>query len=107
MHCYAHFKLHRLSDELVYEYDRMQCADGSVGYNRRDRDLWIVFKQDCGWVAYDEPPQCITSRSWDVLPQHQGDHPPEGIWVSRKGSKSYVYDLRYDDSTKSQFEDAR
>ena len=37
----------------------------------------------------------ILGRPWDVLPSEQGDAPPEGIWVSRKGPKSYVYDLVY------------
>lgn len=37
----------------------------------------------------------IYGRPWDVLPVDQGDVPPEGVWVSRKGAKAYVYDLVY------------
>ena len=92
---YEYFELHRLSDDLVYQFDRLQRADGSFGYRRRDQDLWITFKPDLGWVAFDEATQSLTGRCWDVLPQHQGDHPPPGIWISRKGFKSYVYELRY------------
>jgi len=33
--------------------------------------------------------------SWNVAAQAQGDHPPEGEWVSKKGNKSYVYSLIY------------
>jgi hypothetical protein len=41
----------------------------------------------------------LTGRPWDVLPKDQSpDHPPQGIWVSRKNEKSYVYDLVYTDS---------
>lgn len=32
-----------------------------------------------------------------VPPQEQGEYPPEGTWVSRKGPKSYVYELVYID----------
>jgi len=36
-----------------------------------------------------------TGRPWDTLPHQQGNYPPEGDWISRKGSKSYVYTLVY------------
>ncbi len=45
--------------------------------------------------AWDNVGQSCVGRPWNVLPQDQGDHPPEGEWVSRKGSKSYVYSLVY------------
>jgi hypothetical protein len=33
-------------------------------------------------------------RPWHVPPQDQSpEFPPEGDWVSKKGSKSYVYSL--------------
>jgi hypothetical protein len=95
MSSHAYFTLRRLSDDLVYEFDRMPRADGSIGYRRRDQDLWIVFKPAWGWVAYDETTLSITGRPWDVLPEDQSDYPPEGTWVSRKDSKSYVYELVY------------
>ena len=95
MQSYEHFQLHRLSDGLVYEFMRMTRIDGSVGYQRQDQDRWITFRPCLGWVAYDEAGDEITGRSWNTLPSEQGDHPPEGEWVSKKGVKSYVYDLRY------------
>lgn len=95
MNDYGHFELRRQSDELVYHFDRMYREDGSVGYKRRDADLWIVFQEDFGWIAIDESTGEIGGRSWNVLPQAQGDHPPEGEWVSKRGSKSYVYTLIY------------
>jgi hypothetical protein len=89
------FELHRQSDGLIYQFDRKIYRDGVYGYQRRDQDLWIIYKQKLGWVAYDDETQSLTGRSWDVLPELQGDHPPEGIWVSRKNEKSYVYELKY------------
>jgi len=95
MQSYEHFHLHRLSEGLVYEFMRVTRPDGSVGYQRQDQDLWITFRPHLGWVAYDEASNEITGRSWNTLPSEQDDHPPEGEWVSKKGVKSYVYDLRY------------
>ena len=92
---HTYFELRRLSDDLVYQFDRRQRPDGQFGYQRRDQDLWIVFKPELGWVAYDEDSQSVTGRPWNVLPKDQGDHPPQGEWVSKKGVKSYVYELKY------------
>ena len=92
---YDYFELQRLSDDLVYQFDRTPRPDGSFGYKRRDQDLWILFKADLGWVAYDEESGIVSGRPWNVLPPAQGDHPPEGDWVSKKGVKSYVYELKY------------
>lgn len=90
-----YFELHRQSDDLVYQFDRMVRADGQIGYKRRDKDLWIVHMPRLGWVAYDEKSELAQGRPWDVLPEDQGDHPPPGDWVSKKGAKLYVYELVY------------
>lgn len=46
-----------------------------------------------GWLG-DEESQTVMGRPWNVLPEDQpADCPPQGDWVSRKGAKSYVYDL--------------
>jgi hypothetical protein len=89
------FELRRLSDELVYSFERKQDSSGRVGYQRTDQDFWIVQKPSLGWVAWDEASQSVMGRPWNVLPEDQADHPPEGDWVSRKGVKSYVYRLIY------------
>lgn len=89
---YKYFQLQRQSDDLVYEFDRAKLPNGETGYKRRDQDLWITYKHDLGWVADGEAEQELYGRAWNVLPENQEtDHPPEGIWVSRKGVKSYVY----------------
>lgn len=93
---YDYFELHRLSDDLVYKFDRKTMSSGEVGYQRRDQDLWITYKLELGWVAWDEVAQSITGKPWSILPQKQDpDHPPEGDWVSRNGNKSYAYELKY------------
>ena len=92
---YEHFELRRMSDDLIYQFDRKPMPDGQIGYQRRDQDLWITYRPDWGWVAYDEATQSLTGRLWNILPKDQTDHPPEGEWVSKKGVKSYVYELKY------------
>ncbi|MEM8801694.1 MAG: hypothetical protein AAGF55_04090 [Pseudomonadota bacterium] len=37
----------------------------------------------------------VFGRPWNLPPKDQGRAPPEGVWVSRKGAKAYVYDLVY------------
>jgi hypothetical protein len=96
---YAYFELHRASDDLVYQFDRITSTSGETAYRRRDADLCITYRPTLGWVAYDEETQSLTGRCWDILPEAQDtDHPPVGIWVSRKGAKSYVYELIYSES---------
>ena len=89
------FALRRQSDALVCSFARNTRPDGTVGYQRQDQDLWIERRPGWGWVAWDPAGQSCTGRPWNVLPAAQGDHPPEGDWVSRKGAKSYVYSLVY------------
>ena len=93
---FEYFELHRLSDDLIYQFDRKERLDGTVGYKRHDQNLWITYRDQLGWVAYDEETQCIMGRPWNVLPSEQNkQHPPAGEWVSKKEGKSYVYELKY------------
>jgi hypothetical protein len=89
------FELRRKSDELVYVFVIDRQRDGCAAYKREDGDYWIIRRPEWGWVAWDEATQSCTGRPWNVLLRDQGDHPPEGEWVSKKGSKSYVYNLVY------------
>jgi hypothetical protein len=92
----THFELRRQSDGLVYAFTRKDRPDGLPGFQRTDQDLWIVYKGHLGWVAWDEDSQLVMGRPWTVAPEDQStDGPPEGDWVSKKGAKSYVYDLVY------------
>ncbi|MBU1173987.1 MAG: hypothetical protein KKH72_01190 [Alphaproteobacteria bacterium] len=87
------FELRRQVDDLVYRFRRQIGQDGRPAYKREDRDLWIVRSEQWGWISVLPEDGAISGRPWEVLPQNQGDSPPEGVWVSRKGDKSYVYDL--------------
>jgi hypothetical protein len=91
------FELRRQSDELVYRFTRVVGADGAPAWRREDLDVWIRRHPKLGWVAWDDENNVCTGRPWAVLPEDQGDDPPEGDWVSRKGPKSYAYSLVYVD----------
>jgi hypothetical protein len=96
MQGHEHFQLRRLQDDLLYHFDRQRRPDESIGYKRRDQDLWIIFLAEYGWVAVDEVTGAITGRPWNSLLKDQTEeYPPEGEWVSKKGIKSYVYELKY------------
>ena len=92
---WGRFELRRQSDDLVYTFVRERFDDGTAAYKRQDQDLWIVHRPEWGWVAWDHASDTCMGRPWNTLPHQQADHPPEGDWVSRKGSKSYVYTLVY------------
>jgi hypothetical protein len=98
---YSAFELHRQSDDLIYRFQRGNLPSGVHGFRRDDNpDLWITWRgPDTGWVAFDDTGVYgSTGRPWDIPPHDQDpDHPPEGIWVSRKNEKSYVYKLVYVD----------
>ena len=95
MNDYDYFELHRLSDGLVYQFDKLKLPNGNFGYKRRDQDLWIKHDDTLGWIASNEETKELQGRSWETLPELQKEYPPEGIWVSKKGIKSYVYELKY------------
>ena len=89
------FELRRQSDDLIYTF-RRQEREGRPAYQRQDQDYWMTFRPGLGWVAWDEPSQSCMGRPWDTQPEGQDEvFPPEGVWVSRKGPKSHVYELVY------------
>jgi len=94
--CREYFKLRRRIDNLVYEFDLLSRPDGKIGYRRRDQELWINWHDEFGWVGWDGESEYIGLRPWYTLPVNQSNFPPEGIWVSMKNEKSYVYDLFYE-----------
>jgi len=89
------FELRRQSDQLVYTFVRTVRHGHAMAYKRLDGDYWIIKRPDWGWVVWDDDSRSCMGRPWNVLPKDQGDHPPEGEWVSKKGSRSYVYSLVY------------
>ncbi len=89
------FELRRKLDELVYQFERTIDAQGRAGFLRTDGPYWIVHHPKLGWVAADFDSDEIMGRPWDQLTLQTSEAPPEGTWVSCKGSKSYVYELVY------------
>ena len=90
------FELRRQIDGLVYRFHRDTIPDGELGYRREDRELWILWTEDRGWISVLPETGALSGRPWEITPGAQSaESPPEGIWVSRKGEKSYVYDLVY------------
>ncbi|MCH2067456.1 hypothetical protein [Shimia sp.] len=89
------FELHRQLDGLVYTFTRATDERGRTGFLREDGPYWIVHHAVLGWVAADFDSDEIMGRPWDQLTPQSPEAPPEGIWVNRKGPKSYVYDLVY------------
>lgn len=88
----AAFRLERQSDDLVYHFDLQDCG----GYLRRDRPIWIRFRPTHGWCAWG--PEGLSGRPWEADPFAPA--PPEGVWLSRKGAKSYVYNLIHSNDQK-------
>ena len=89
------FELRRQSDDLVYRFEKSTDAKGRAGFKRTDGDFWIIWKEELGWVAAAWESLEVFGRPWDQAQKQSKAAPPEGVWVSRKGAKSYVYDLVY------------
>lgn len=89
------FELRRQSDDLVYRFNRATDRSGRVGYQRTDGEYWIIRHEKLGWIAGAWGSDTVHGRPWDQLQTQSDMAPPEGVWVSRKGTKSYVYDLVY------------
>lgn len=87
------FELRRHHDGLVYRFDRATDSAGRSGFKREDGDHWIMRHDTLGWIAGAWDSDDVFGRPWDQLQTQSHHAPPPGIWVSRKGSKSYVYDL--------------
>ena len=91
----ADFHLIRRSDGLIYRF--AAHPDQSRTYLRADRaDLAITWEDALGWVMRDPTTGALTGRVWDIEVTDQPARPPAAVWVTAKGDKSYVYDLRYD-----------
>jgi hypothetical protein len=78
-------------DGLTYEFVREDDADNRHCYRRVDLDIWCRKLPGFGWAVCDSA-GTVLSRPFDDA--GLGDEPPEGVWVSRKGDRSYVYDLK-------------
>ncbi|MHA7652718.1 hypothetical protein ACX9NE_24260 [Mycobacterium sp. ML4] len=82
----------RRIDGLAYEFVRQGEAHGFPAFRRVDREIWCLRLPDFGWVVCDES-GAVSSRPFGE-PGH-GGLPPEGVWVSFKRDRSYVYDAMH------------
>jgi hypothetical protein len=94
------FRLRRPIDGLEYKFVLRKGEGKASIYAREDDVVEVVYDEMYGWSTWQES-ECgaqpiLTGRVWEILPQHQGDLPTEGVWVSRKGPKSYVYVLEHE-----------
>lgn len=87
-------EFHRCLDGLVYAYEPAGERQGRPCWRRIDLPLDLLWHDRWGWIGAD-PQGRITARPWEVAKEDQGALPPAGIWVSRKGVKSYVYLLKH------------
>ena len=89
-------KLQRQSDGLVYAFTRTGGDGRGSIYVRSDGVVRIVYDKTFGWSIWDPADGALIGRVWNVPPDRQAEYPTAGTWVSRKGSKSYVYELTYE-----------
>ncbi|WP_363347715.1 hypothetical protein [Methylocystis echinoides] len=92
-------EMRRLSDGAVYRFHPAPAGDdGSPRYKRADKDVWILHEPAFGWIVWDAGEQALMGRPWEIPVDEQGATPPEGVWVSRKGAHSFVYELAFAES---------
>lgn len=90
------FELHRSIDGLVYVFRRVEGQGDAERFARLDRgNLCIEYDRELGWISRDPESQEVTGRPWNDQDRHNPRQPAQGEWVSKKGAKSYVYELRY------------
>ncbi|WP_433593708.1 hypothetical protein [Nocardia sp. CA-145437] len=82
----------RRVDGLTYEFVRDGDAYGYPSYKRVDLDIRCLRLPDFGWAVCTSD-GAVSSRPFDDA--GRGAFPPEGVWVSFKGDRSFVYDLVY------------
>lgn len=98
-----HLIFRRKSDGLVYRFSVLLEPSGERPcWVREDKDTIVVQWSDrWGWIVAsrqkaDAP--MLLALPWDIHKEEQGEQPPEGVWVSKLGDKSYIYQLIYEKS---------
>jgi hypothetical protein len=90
------FRFVRRIDGLTYAFARSGRSGGRPAYRRVDLEVWCRSLPEFGWctVAADGT---VTGRPFDAV--GSDELPPAGTWVSRKGDRSYVYDLVHESAS--------
>ena len=86
------FDFRRRIDGLTYHFHSCGPQNGKPAWKRVDYAVWLIWLDEIGWCSVDAERQ-INGVPWGIPASQQGDVPPSGEWVSKKGDKSYVYDL--------------
>lgn len=89
---YNNFKFNRCIDSVVYYFERCKDRNSYPSWKRVDMDIWLTYIPRKGWCTVDSNNN-VNGKPWDFEVTEQGTLPPECVWVSKKGNKSYVYDL--------------
>lgn len=89
-------RFRREQDGLTYSFAPAGLVGDRPAWRRTDLDLVLQWHWTVGWHVADQA-NTILSRPWDVAKEQQDALPPLGVWVSRKGAKSYVYALEWED----------
>jgi hypothetical protein len=86
------FEFRRRVDDVIYRFEPAAPMGGYSAWKRVDLDLWLTWIPERGWCVVDAQ-GVANGRPWNVELADQGSEPPEGEWLSKRGNKSYVYDL--------------
>lgn len=87
----------RRVDGLTYEFARDPSTDRYPSFTRIDKpEIRCRHLPEYGWVVCNDRGE-VTSRPFED--PGLGELPPEGVWVSFKGDRSYVYDAHRVDVT--------
>jgi len=90
----THFTLTRQSDSAVCPFTAEGTRFGCIRYVYAGGGITIHWHPRWGWCAADEAGEVI-GLSLSAPRAEQRNRPPEGLWVSRNGEASHVFDLRW------------
>lgn len=85
------FYFRRRVDGLVYQFNPSPPVNGRSAWKREDLDLWVTQNSRLDWVCIDEK-GFVLAIPWQ-FELKQSSLPPSGEWISKKGDRSYAYDL--------------
>lgn len=87
----ATFEFRRLLDGLTYRFEPTSDRDHAPQWRRPGSGLSLAWSEDRGWSIRDHE-GTLLGLPWNASPKDRSALPPQGIWVSRKGDRSYVYE---------------
>jgi hypothetical protein len=90
------FEFRRRIDLRTYRFYPCEPINGQPTWKREDADLWVTKIEGLGWVCIDKEGNiCGTPQYTDFNEMEKSPSP--SVWISKKGDKSYTYDLIYID----------